>query len=211
MGEIETVRAEDWEMILIPNGYNNASMTGHVTHKALQHSSKYLLTFSEGTGEDSFLRWPLNQNFILFKALFIPKADLNANSPSSDCKGSPFFSGLLATSESEIHINLHTQLVKGNFQPLQLPLTCSSSFSDARKPIESISVQTSRDNEPMSIIYFIFPFLVAELAYTLYKKQRRAENKEVVLPEMMISFESSHVSAVKMEELTSESEREDIP
>ena len=78
-------------------------------------------------------------------------------------------------------------------QTFSMPLECVG-FTDQRKAIET--VPSYPPSESLNYIFLIIPFLLAEIAFLLYKKKNRANNSSSALkmPDLLISFEASHPS-----------------
>ena len=65
----------DWQMILIPNGFSNVSLTGYITQTFITNSDIFVIKFKDesyGLKHESEI-WPLNGQYILYTALFVPK------------------------------------------------------------------------------------------------------------------------------------------
>jgi hypothetical protein len=87
---------DDVEVFLIPNGFNNVTKTGYLSHVVDRRLNKIIITFNDqpvSGGIVDFMGWKLNQNFIKFKVLLIPKAYIKRG---STCNPSKMFGGFLS-------------------------------------------------------------------------------------------------------------------
>jgi len=62
-------------MLLFPTGFNNLTLTGHVMYSYILNSDMYVVHFMDHSGkhgEQDSMGWPEKQNYIKYRAVFIP-------------------------------------------------------------------------------------------------------------------------------------------
>jgi hypothetical protein len=67
-------------MLLFPTGFNNLTLTGRVVYSYIFKSDMYVVHYmdhSGGHGEHDSMGWKENQNYIKYRAVFIPPSYLN--------------------------------------------------------------------------------------------------------------------------------------
>lgn len=177
-------------------------MTGHISQKVQTNINKLILLYQDNTNGHStadFMGWPLNQNFVLFKIVFLPKKQLIT---SSTCETNNVFKGFLSTTLASINLNTHglTEEGKESKGELELVMGCTSEFKDQRQlkvePKNQLIIKKVGEITQTKYMLVIFAFLIAELAYLLFKKHASNNGnnkKDVKLPELLISFETTQI------------------
>jgi hypothetical protein len=65
-----------WYMLLFPTGFNNLTLTGHIVYSYLIGTDTYVVHYMDHTGkhgEHDSMGWDEKQNYIRFRAVFIPE------------------------------------------------------------------------------------------------------------------------------------------
>lgn len=67
-------------MLLFPTGFNNVTLTGHVVYSYILNTDMYVVHYmdhSGGHGEHDSMGWPEQQNYIRYRAVFLPPSYLS--------------------------------------------------------------------------------------------------------------------------------------
>jgi hypothetical protein len=69
-----------WYMLLFPTGFNNLTLTGHVVYNYILNTDMYVVHYMDHTGahgEHDSMGWPEKQNYIRYRAVFVPPSYLS--------------------------------------------------------------------------------------------------------------------------------------
>lgn len=157
--EIPFNNEDAWYMLLFPSGFNNLTLTGHVVYSYILNSDMYVVHYMDHSGahgEHDSMGWPEQQNYIKYRAVFLPPAYLDDLSCtpverfeltqhfSHACSSSnvKWFAGFKSTKERQIEGELFEQRAGFSFSLartpsryglMAFPFEASAEFIDLRR------------------------------------------------------------------------------